>query len=129
MTVAGQAIVLEEVAQPAAGIFLGVQPDPHVILSLFCEESDSYTDRSFALLRMTVSELRVPRRFAPRDDGCGGIVAGRWVGFLDVKTARDSVTPTQPNLSMHLFDSTGMVLSDKIRKRQAVWYQEIGNRM
>ena len=33
-------IVLEEVAQPAAGIFLGVQPDTHVILSLFCEESD-----------------------------------------------------------------------------------------
>ena len=41
MTVAGQATVLEEYAQPAAGIFLGVQPDTHVILSLFCEESDS----------------------------------------------------------------------------------------
>ncbi|HOZ38614.1 MAG TPA: hypothetical protein PLH64_07710, partial [Anaerolineaceae bacterium] len=56
--------------------------------------------QAVALLRMTVSELRTPRRFAPREDGCGGIVAGWWVGFLDVKTARDSVTPSYPTLSL-----------------------------
>ena len=64
-----------------------------------------------------MSELRTPRRFAPRDDGCGGIVASRWVGCFEVVTGRNSLTPTHPTCLVFVRDGC---VGNMIRKRHTL---------